>query len=239
MSAGDPPSVGDERLVSQGPRGVGRRLLHNELAWRVRNVRQLDRAIRGMLFPRDLRRINDVLATTSLADRYSVWGGMLLGWAREGRLLAHDMMDADFLVLEEDAVLIEEAALILEQAGYRRLHRYTNNAGQVTEYAFARHEARFDFFLLFPDAGMSSRRFFVYASGPDGLMELEGRLTVEPLEHFDFLGRRWLKPKDHEALLTTIYGDWRTPDPNWSALDDGSIFARRRWNSADHSWTEG
>jgi hypothetical protein len=239
MSAQDPSSVGDERSVPHRFKAVERRLFHNELIWRLRNLGPLDRTIRRVIFPRDLRRMNDVLATTSLADRYSVWGGMLLGWAREGRLLAHDRMDADFLVLEEDAVLIEEAALVLEQAGYGRLHRYTNNAGQVTEYAFARHEARFDFFLLFPDAGMSSRRFFVYASGPDGLMELEGRLMVEPLEHFDFLGRRWLKPKNHEVLLTTVYGDWRTPDPNWSALDDGSIFARRRWNSTDHSWTEG
>lgn len=225
--------------MSQGARGVLRKLFHNELTWRLRNVRPLDRAMRRIIFPRDLRGLNDVLATTALAERYSVWGGLLLGWAREGGLLSHDMMDADFLVLEEDAALIEESAPVLERAGYRRLHRYTNNAGQVTEFAFAKHEARFDFFLLFSDTEMSSKRFFVYTSGPDGLLELEGRLTVEPLEHFDFLGRRWLKPEDHDGLLTTIYGDWRTPDPNWSALDDGSIFARRKWSSSDHSWTEG
>jgi hypothetical protein len=238
MSTEDSPSVGDEPSSSRRAKGLARRILHNELVWRLRNVRLLDRAIRKEIFPRDLQRLNDVLATTPLADRYSVWGGMLLGWAREGRLLAHDMMDADFLVLEEDASLVEEAAPILARAGYRRLHRYTNNAGQVTEYAFVKHEARFDFFLLFPDAGRS-KRVFVYTSGPDGLLELEGRLTVEPLEPFDFLGRRWLKPKEHEALLTSIYGDWRTPDPNWSALDDGSIFARRKWSSTDNSWNEG
>src|SRR5689334_2771579 len=47
-------------------------------------------------FEDDLRLLNDVLAATEFGPRYWVWGGMLLGWAREGRLIAHDIGDADF-----------------------------------------------------------------------------------------------------------------------------------------------
>lgn len=55
------------------------------------------------------RDVNDVLATTDLAERYWVWDGMLRGWAREGRLLRHDR-DADFGIMAADVPVFEAAA---------------------------------------------------------------------------------------------------------------------------------
>ena len=76
------------------------------------------------LYAGDLRRLNDVLSHTSLAARYWVWGGMLLGWARDGSLLAHDTkhLDADFGVLAEDEERFDTAVPVLERAGFRRLY---------------------------------------------------------------------------------------------------------------------
>lgn len=193
----------------------------------------LDRRARRT-FARDLRRLNDVLSNTPLAGRYWVWGGLLLGWAREGRLLAHDVGDADFVVYSEDSEFFYEAVPALEHAGYERTFEFKNNEGQITQHSFACNHAKYDFFFLFPSDDARERRFFLYGESPDGWVELEGALPNQPLEPFDFLRRNWLKPKQHETILTAEYGDWRTPDPNWDYMDDRTIFARRAWNRTDY-----
>ncbi len=136
----------------------------------LKTVPALDPALRRRIFPRTLRRFNDAMATTPLQNRCFVWGGLLLGWAREGAPLAHDFADADFLIRAEDEHL------------------------------------------------------------------LEGPIAEPPVEPFQFLGRSWLKPKDHEEFLTSTYGDWRTPDPGWSSSDDPSIVASQPWSFTDTPW---
>jgi hypothetical protein len=200
----------------------------------LRRIPILDREVQRRLFPRDLRRLNDVLSDTPLAGRYWVWGGLLLGWARDGRLL--DDWDADFAVRSEDERAFHEAVPALEQAGYRRLFRFRNNEGEVTEYCFLRHGIKFDFFLLFPGSKATERRYYEYGEVPGGWEELEGVLPVQPLEWFRFLDRQWLKPADHEQILTAHYGDWRTPDPDWSFLNDAAIVDRRPWQALDYTW---
>jgi hypothetical protein len=146
------------------------------------------------------------------------------------------MMDVDFLLLSEDEGHLLDAVPALEEAGFHRRFRYRNNRGTVTEYTFARHEASFDFFLFFPDAQPGVRRYFSYYYTPDDLLELEGELVEQPLEQFRFLDRSWLKPKDHEAYLDAIYGDWKTPQPDWSPLSDGALVDRRPWNATSYAW---
>jgi len=51
-------------------------------------------------FVADLLRLHDVLADTEISGRNWVWAAMLLGWAREGDLLAHDR-DADFALIPQ------------------------------------------------------------------------------------------------------------------------------------------
>jgi len=47
----------------------------------------------------------------------------------------------------------------------------------------------------------------------------------------EFLERTWLKPADHEVFLTAIYGDWRTPNPDYDYVEDEkSIIAKYEWH---------
>jgi hypothetical protein len=200
----------------------------------LRRISVVDRQIGRLLFRRDLRKLNDVLAQTPLAGRYWVWGGVLLGWARDGDIL--DDADADFGIRSTDTEAFEAAVPALEQAGFRRIFRFQNNAGEITEHSFLRHGAKFDFFFLFPCEGSGERRYFTYAETPEGWVEQEGRELDQPLEPFRFLRRDWLKAKDHKAALTASYGDWRTPDPDWSYADDLGIVARRPWKVTDFVW---
>lgn len=200
-----------------------------ELGFKIQVIGRLS----DRLFRRDLRHLNDLLARTRLAGRYWVWAGLVLGWAREGRLLARSLPDADFGVRAEDAMLIEEAIPQLERGGYRLLWRFRNNDGQITEYTFLRHGAKFEFFIFFSGTAAGCRRYFTYLV--PNRIELESQLPEQTLEPFEFLDRTWLKPRLHELELAAIYGDWRTPDPNWFYADDLTIFARRPWTRPDRT----
>jgi hypothetical protein len=177
----------------------------------------------------DLRLLNDALARTELAGRYWVWGGLLLGWAREGRVLPHDRGDADFAFSADDHERFLRAVPALIAAGFSYRGYYRNNAGEITEHVLERPGAHFDFFRM-ADAG---ERYQYYMYGPDyddrGPWEFIGRVKRQELEPFEFLGRTWLKPADHEAELEAIYGDWRTPNPRWCYLQEGTLIARTRW----------
>jgi hypothetical protein len=186
---------------------------------------------RSALFEQDMRLLNDVLADSPLAGRYWVWGGLLLGWAREGRVLPHDVGDADFAFTTEDEELLAAAEPRLAAAGFRRWFSFRNRAGQRTERVYVRHGFRFEFFRM--DAvGEDTHEYHMYGPGRTGPVELAGHLPRQELEPFEFLGRTWLKPRDHDLLLRTCYGDWRTPDPTWTMFDDHSLVARRAWRPA-------
>jgi hypothetical protein len=183
---------------------------------------------RGALFEKDLQLLNDVLAESPLAGRYWIWGGMLLGWAREGRLLPHDIGDADFGVDADDADRFDAAEAQLLERGFRRGFRFHSRAGTCTERVLVRHGFKFEFFRM-TTVAPTTHEFHVYALGRTGPMEVVGHLPKQELEPFDFLGRSWMKPRDHELLLRTCYGDWRTPNPAWDWFDDLSLVSARPW----------
>jgi hypothetical protein len=196
-----------------------------------------ERAPRSWLQRRDLRRLNDVLARTPLAGRYQLFGGVLLGWAREGRPLPHDFRDADFAYDAADDDRFAAAIPELQRAGFRRLFRFRSNDGEFSEHTFLRRGAKFEFFRF--TRRDNHYRYHVFASDPEDegrFIEMIGEIPAQPLEPVEFLGRTWLKPADHEAELEAIYGDWRTPDPEWSFLDDRAIVERRPWKYPDYQW---
>lgn len=194
-------------------------------------IPQAVRRRRARRFEEDLRLLNDVLAGTAFGDRYWVWGGMLLGWARERRLLPHDIGDADFCYDAADEDLLDRAEPALLAAGFRRWYSFRGNDGQRTERIFIRHGALFEFFRLHATE-QDMREYHLYGAGPTGMVEAVGLLPRLDLEPFDFLGRTWRKPVDHEKVLELHYGDWRTPDPTWSYLDDNAIVRTREWRPA-------
>jgi hypothetical protein len=181
-----------------------------------------------------LQDLHDVLASTEMNGRYWVWAGMLLGWAREGGLLAHDR-DADFALLPGDVPLLMRAVPALRQAGFEPMMQYRNNEGRVTELVFHRHDTKFEFFVFEPLDGML--RYFVYGWPPDNLVEVESRVPDQDLTQFEFLGRSWLRHVDFDLELSCMYGDWRTPRREWNYLkDDLAMVSIRAWVNPDSSW---
>ena len=193
-----------------------------------------DRLFRRYFVP-DLQRLHDALKETELAGHYWVWAGMLLGWAREGNLLAHDR-DADFALLAEDLPRFLKAVPALRAAGFRPLLQFRNNEGQVTEFTLRRHAATFEFFVFEPIDGML--HYFVYGWPPDHLVEVESQVVDQELVSFDFVGRTWLRHVDFESELQSMYGDWRTPRRRWNYLeDDQAAVHRRPWVNTGTTWS--
>jgi hypothetical protein len=183
---------------------------------------------RALLFEEDLRLLNDALTGSIVDGRYWIWGGLLLGWARDGRVLAHDVGDADFAYSSADEDAFEAVEPRLRAAGFRRWFSFRNNRGERTEQVYVRHGFRFEFFRM-DEVDPHTHQYYVYGSSTIGPVELVGRLPRQRLDSFEFLGRTWKKPCDHELILSTCYGDWQTPDPSWSMFDDGSLVGCRPW----------
>ena len=183
----------------------------------------------------DLQHLHDLLSTSDLAGHYWMWGGLILGWAREGRVLAHDR-DADFAVRVEDVGYLLDAVPTLAKGGFKPHRRYRNSDGQLTELTFRRHRTLFEFFVL--DEVGDELRYYVYGWPPDNLVEVEARIPRQELVSFDFLGRTWLRHADFERELEALYGDRRTPNEDWSYLEnDHAVVARRPWVYRDTSWS--
>jgi len=187
-------------------------------------------------FAPDLRRLHDTLSSTEFADRYWVRAGMLLGWAREGGLIAHDR-DADFALLAQDVPRLLAAVPALRMAGFHPIQQFHNNQGQLTEVTFRRGFAKYEFFVLEPHGDMF--RYFVYGWPPDNLFEIEKQVPRQRFVTFEFLGRTWLRPEDTERELEFMYGDWRTPKRQWNYLHDGhNVVDRRPWTNPGTAWTD-
>ncbi len=188
---------------------------------------QLLKPIRAYKFKKNLKLLNDVLATTELSDKYFLWGGLLLGWAREGRILPWDT-DADFFYSskDRDKFLISIDCLI--QAGFKLKERFINNEGRITEYVFFKDDIKFEFFEF--DKQEDTLHYWLYA--PDLALEMVGILPWNgEMATIYFLGRTWLKPDDHDTFLTANYGDWRTPNPDYDYVEDEkSIIAKYEWH---------
>jgi hypothetical protein len=179
-------------------------------------------------FEDDLRLLNDVLERTALRGRYWVWAGLLLGWAREGQVLRHDIGDGDFALEAGDDELLQAAEPLLLEAGFRRWFCFRNSDGELTERSYTRRGYKFDFFLM-REVEPDIHQFHVYTPGDDGPMEMVSRIPKQGLEPFEFLGRTWMKPDDHDLNLRSCYGTWRVPDPDWDTDDDPSVVLRRPW----------
>ena len=185
----------------------------------------------------NLRLLNDTLASTAMAGRYWMFAGLVLGWAREGRLLSHDCKDADFAYLGDDEELLQSAFPILAEAGFQPMFRFPSVDGPATEYCLEREGLRFDFFRLELDG--DRLRYFNYGyAGPDWTQPAanECAIPAQPLEEIRYLGRTWLKARDHDVELTALYGDWRTPDKGWDYMKAPSVVAQRPWDDSDHRW---
>jgi hypothetical protein len=186
---------------------------------------------------RDLRRFNDVLASEGLVDVVWLTEGVLLGLAREGRLLRHDR-DADFGILREDLPRLLDAASALSSRGFKRHHRYYANDGRLAIVMFIRRRTFFEFVVF--DREGDDLRYVAFDTNPDDLREFEGRVPDQPLVPVEFLGRRWMRHADPDRELTALYGDWRIPQTQWVwQRDELALYAQRAWLRPDVEWRDG
>jgi hypothetical protein len=199
------------------------RLAHLSGAWRLRRTVQRKQLIR------DLGRLNDVLAQTPLAGRYWVHGGVLLGWARDGKLLLNDLEDVDLAYRAEDRASFEAAIPSLIAAGFRLICVFHTLDGRTTIERFQRGRFWYEFFAMWPALGKLHAYSFSYGTlgGEDTHVEHVHEYPDDRLVPFSFLGRTWLKPANHEAYLEANYGNWRVEDRGFTYLNSPSIIDRR------------
>jgi hypothetical protein len=214
------------------PRRRALALTLHGLPARVPLLARADKRVRARVFERDLRRLHDILEDSGLAGRYWLWSGLLLGWAREGRILPHDVRDADIAYSAADDERFAAAVPALVAGGFRPWFSFRGNDGEIPVRMFVRHGAFFEFYRMTDqESGRGPvRRYHLFGHGEDGPVEVAAELPRQELVPFEFLGRTWRKPADHEAELEAQYGDWRTPDTSWSYLDEHTIVSRARWS---------
>jgi len=188
-------------------------------------------------FINDLILLNHTIATTPLDQHYWVSGGLLLGWARERKLLDNDYHDADFGILASDRSLFLSAIASLKEAGFRPLYRWRNNSYRTTEWVLEKNGARFEFFEYEKKAPNMLRNFGYFpmecsweevsAKHPFVIEQVELLLPDQPRVPFTFLEVDWLKAQDHELELDSLYG------PRWRASRDE--FYSTPWITGHHS----
>ena len=179
-----------------------------------------------------LRKLHDTLAATALHNRYWICGGAVLGYAREGRLLKHDT-DVDFHFWREDTDCFLRAVSQLEQVGFKRYVAWVNLNGEITEYVLRYKCIKFEFFAAERVNGNTRWQAYGETGTRRGAKEARRlmQLTCETpgceLAECEFLGRTWMKPADHEGYLTSLYGDWKTPDPAYHYMTDSKAVVKR------------
>lgn len=199
------------------PRRRGRDTLERVLA----RSPGLDRRVQRRLTVRALRRLHRALRGTPIDGRYWVWGGALIGWAREGRLLESDLHDVDFAYLDEDHDRFLDSLPALVRAGFHPARRFVDQQGRFVEHVLVRRRARFEFFRLDPVGD----RWRYLLTLPGGETAATAEIPAQERVPFRLVGRTWSKVADHDAELSAIYGDWRTPRPDWFYGDDHAIVA--------------
>lgn len=183
----------------------------------------VDQAMQRRALVSGLQRLADALHGTPLDGRYWVVGGLLLGWAREGRPLASDLNDADFAYLDEDHERFLASIPAIVNAGLKPEHRFSSADGRYVVHRFLCQGVHFEFFRLMPRGDRWRYSMFVSGTEPT---ELIAEVPIQRHASFRFVERDWRKVIDHELALRCIYGDWRTDRPGWSYTCDRAIVER-------------
>ena len=167
-----------------------------------------------------LNKLHAVLSESPLHKKYCIVFGALLGWAREGALLKHDD-DVDFLFWQEDRDALEVAIDMLLVNGFQYERCWRNTKNEVTEHILTYRGLRFEFFGAHRVNGKA--QFYAFGKYHRGgqYFELLYEVTDFELTKFDFLGKTWLKPADHEKFLAEMYGDWKTPNKDFDDIREG------------------
>ena len=150
--------------------------------------------------------------------------GTLLGYAREGQLLAHDK-DIDVGIIGwEDQFNILEA---IQKSGlfWINFKKIKGQNSYSIPILHLQHRVTIDLFFYYAEDGK-------LVTGVDhdfGYLQ-KFAFTLFDLQEIDFLGQKFFAPSDIEKNLEENFGDWRKPDPGYishlespSTVDPGGL----------------
>lgn len=166
-----------------------------------------------------------------LNDDIWVCGGALLGFAREGKILNHDV-DVDF---NYDASLEHEFLKLIDRlvrSGFKYIKPYKNNDQIITQHLLMHGRVKIDFFRIW-STEEGDMQWYCYchkhwASRPS--RQFLNQITSVGLEKINFHGVEVSKPIDHERYLREIYGEWRVPVKDYAYyIDNLSIVKAEPW----------
>jgi hypothetical protein len=183
----------------------------------------------------NLQLLNDTLATTPIAGRTWIFGGLHLGIVREGGIMLHDTKDVDFAFLGEDVERLEASFPALIEAGFAPHFRFPGLTDDATEFSFIKDDAKFEFFRL--DRVGDEMIFHHYGKLPERSIRNRCAIPAQPLAEVRLADRTWLAARDGDAELTALFNDWRTPNPDWNYLEGPSVRETSVWDdSTFHLW---
>ena len=184
-------------------------------------------------FSESLRLLNDTLADTPAREPLLGLGRAADRVGQGGRAARARLPRRRFLHPDGDVPHLHSAVPALADAGFAPALRFVTNDGRPVEYSFVRDGAKFEFFVVEPVDGRL--RYYDFSDGARGdgpPTQATAEIAEQSLERFELVGRTWLEHADHEAELTAMYGDWRTPDPAWEYMNDVAIVERTAWERA-------
>jgi len=177
------------------------------------------------------------LEQTPMKGSYWLCGGILLGYAREGRLLRHDT-DIDFHYWKEDEEKMRETWEMLPRFGFKQVKIIRSNNNHPSQYVFKFGKVKVEFFLAWREEGKVN--WYCYTTKH---WNRPSRQFLNQIPDLEISGIEWYgvpvkKPADHDLYLTSIYGDWRVPMKGYVYyFDSRAIVSCEPWkheNWKDH-----
>ncbi len=177
-------------------------------------------------------------ACNAVGVDYALEGGTLLGIARDGDLIPWDK-DVDLTLDSSSIERFKTQYPGLRARGWRIADHYLMpcdddawRGGQLRSIKIRNQR-----FRRFGRGRIVLDIFIRYRHGDYHWWAHRGNVNRIAAEHFDhcgfleFAGRKMRVPGSHERYLDMMFGDWRTPDPqfNGSRLD-GTIVGKLRRN---------
>lgn len=201
---------------------------------RIPGFRRVSTRVQLRRYEQVVRELHATLATTPLADRYLLACGLLLGYHRENRILPWDCWDADLEVSERHLPELAATLPLLARAGWRYRTTWCTNDGKVAEVRLMRKLVGLDLFVTY-DRGAETASW-VFSKRDGKWLQAEQRVPAGGVQEVDFIGLRWRAPDPIEPVLTALYGNWRSPEPDWDYMASPSIVDVQPWRRPAVRW---
>jgi hypothetical protein len=157
---------------------------------------------------RDLRLAKKIL--DELGIRFWLAGGTRLGAVREGDFITHDS-DIDIGVWD-DVPGHHRIYRGLEAGGFRLTREYGEEGRAGHQYAFRTPGGtNFDVFFYVREPNRCWSGLWV-----NGTCKKVVFPSITDFVDVEFCGDKFLIPANYEEILTAEYGDWRTPEKDYS-----------------------